>query len=82
MNLPYDKVLDLRGIQCPMPLVEGAKAIKALKSGEVLKVFADYAGSRSVEELVANTTAVEHISGEKTLENDNDLYIHFLRKTE
>jgi TusA-related sulfurtransferase len=82
MNNSYDQVLDLRGVQCPMPLVEGAKAIKALKPGEVLKIFADYTGSRSVEELVANASNVEQIANEKSLENDNDLYIHFLRLTE
>lgn len=33
-----DKQLDVRGVCCPLPLIQLAKAIKELKKGQTLKV--------------------------------------------
>jgi tRNA 2-thiouridine synthesizing protein A len=37
--------LDVRGLQCPMPIVKLAKAMKALVSGDLIQVFATDPGS-------------------------------------
>src|SRR5207249_7952287 len=37
--------LDVKGLQCPMPIVKTAKAMKELASGEVIRVFATDPGS-------------------------------------
>ncbi|MGA8942343.1 MAG: sulfurtransferase TusA family protein [Thermoactinomyces sp.] len=42
-----DRILDAKGLQCPMPLVQAQKAIKKMKSGEVLKIIANDSGSYS-----------------------------------
>jgi tRNA 2-thiouridine synthesizing protein A len=36
-----DKTLDATGLKCPRPLFEVSKAIKELRSGQVLEVRAD-----------------------------------------
>jgi TusA-related sulfurtransferase len=38
-ELKEDRVLDARGLLCPMPVVKAAKEIKALQPGQVLKVL-------------------------------------------
>ena len=38
MNQPFDRVLDARGLNCPMPLVNARKEIARLSPGQVLKV--------------------------------------------
>jgi TusA-related sulfurtransferase len=81
MSTVFDQTLDLRGIQCPMPLVEGSKAIKALSPGETLKVVAHLPGSMAIQGLVANVKNVEQVEQETTSDNGADLYVHYLRRT-
>ena len=35
-----DQTLDMRGFQCPIPIVKTNNAIKAMQPGQVLKVLA------------------------------------------
>jgi tRNA 2-thiouridine synthesizing protein A len=39
------RLLDARGLLCPMPVVKTAKEIKTLESGQVLKVLATDRGA-------------------------------------
>jgi len=39
-----DETLDCVGLYCPMPIVETARKMKALKPGQVLEVLADDEG--------------------------------------
>lgn len=39
-----DQVLDCSGLLCPMPIVNTSKAMKELRTGQVLKVIATDAG--------------------------------------
>jgi TusA-related sulfurtransferase len=40
-----DKVLDARGLLCPMPIVKAGKEIRAMKDGEILKILATDRGA-------------------------------------
>lgn len=42
-----NKVLDAKGLACPMPIVRAKKAIDELESGEVLEIHATDKGSKS-----------------------------------
>jgi tRNA 2-thiouridine synthesizing protein A len=44
-ELKEDRVLDARGLLCPMPVVNAAKEIKTLVAGQVLKVLATDRGA-------------------------------------
>lgn len=35
----FDKELDVRGLNCPLPLLRSKKMLSQMKSGEVLKVL-------------------------------------------
>ncbi|MDD3196119.1 MAG: sulfurtransferase TusA family protein [Paludibacter sp.] len=39
--------LDCKGLSCPMPMMKIAKAMKELKTGEVLEVFGTDPGTKS-----------------------------------
>ncbi|MBW1649976.1 MAG: sulfurtransferase TusA family protein [Deltaproteobacteria bacterium] len=41
-----DKVLDLRGLTCPMPLLKTKKELKAMKAGQILEVWGTDEGSK------------------------------------
>ncbi len=41
------KTLDARGLSCPMPLLKTKKALKEMKSGEILEVLGTDPGSKN-----------------------------------
>jgi len=41
----FDKDLDARGLNCPLPILRTKKALGELQSGQVLRVFATDPGS-------------------------------------
>jgi tRNA 2-thiouridine synthesizing protein A len=41
----FDKELDARGLNCPLPILRTKKALSDLQSGQVLKVLATDPGS-------------------------------------
>ena len=42
-----DKVLDTKGLACPMPIVKTKKAIDELNAGDVLEIHATDKGAKS-----------------------------------
>lgn len=42
-----DKVLDAKGLACPMPIVKTKKAINELESGQVLEIHATDKGAKA-----------------------------------
>ena len=45
MTQAADVTVDARGLNCPMPIVKTAQAVKGLASGQVLEVLATDPGS-------------------------------------
>jgi len=43
--MQFDKVLDARGLNCPLPILRTKKALTDMDSGQVLKVLATDPGS-------------------------------------
>ena len=41
-----DATLDAKGLMCPMPIVQLAKKIKEMKSGQILELLADDIGAK------------------------------------
>ena len=41
-----DKILDAKGLDCPMPLLKAKKALEALESGQVLEILGTDEGSK------------------------------------
>ncbi len=60
----YDHELDVRGLNCPLPIIKARKAINALKTGQVLRVLATDPGSVKDFEAFASQT------GNELLESD------------
>jgi len=44
--LDKDATLDARGLMCPMPIVQLAKKVKEMMSGQVLELLADDVGAK------------------------------------
>jgi tRNA 2-thiouridine synthesizing protein A len=52
----YDKEVDARGLNCPLPILKAKKALAELQSGQVLKVVSTDPGSRRDFEAFARQT--------------------------
>lgn len=55
----YDQELDVRGLNCPLPIIKARKAINQLKTGQILRVVATDPGSVRDFEAFANQTGNE-----------------------
>ena len=65
--MEFDKDLDARGLNCPLPILRAKKALAAMDSGQVLRVLATDPGSVKDFEAFAQMTGnglLEHSEAE------------------
>ena len=72
----FDKEVDARGLNCPLPILKAKKALAEMSSGDVLKVVATDPGSMRDFQAFARQTGNELL--EQTSANDE--FVHFLRR--
>ena len=71
-----DKVVDAKGLACPMPIVRAKKAIDDMQAGQILEIHTTDRGSKS------DLTAWAKSSGHELLDlsEDNGMFTFFVRK--
>ncbi|PEJ59131.1 hypothetical protein CN692_06535 [Bacillus sp. AFS002410] len=71
------KVLDAKGLACPMPIVKTKKAMNEIEFGEVLEIHATDKGAKN--DLSAWATS----GGHELLkyEEDNDIFKFWIKKS-
>lgn len=71
-----EKVLDAKGLACPMPVVKTKKAINEIESGQVLEVHTTDKGAKS------DLTAWAKSTGHELLDyrEENDVLIFLIKK--
>jgi TusA-related sulfurtransferase len=78
-NIDVTETLDVKGQNCPMPVIKTKQAMDDLSAGEVLEIVATDSGSMSDIKGWADSTAgvelVDQVEGD-------DVYTHYVRKTE
>jgi tRNA 2-thiouridine synthesizing protein A len=57
--LQFDREVDARGLNCPLPILRAKKALTDLPSGQVLKVLSSDPGSKRDFEAFARQTGHE-----------------------
>ena len=55
----FDQDLDVRGLNCPLPIIKARKAINSLDAGQILRVIATDPGSVKDFEAFAKQTGNE-----------------------
>lgn len=73
-----DKVLDAKGLACPMPIVKTRKEMKTMNVGEILKVQATDKGALNDFKAWANSTGHELLQTDET----DDVLTFFIKKGE
>ncbi|HLS55286.1 MAG TPA: sulfurtransferase TusA family protein [Zeimonas sp.] len=72
----FDKELDARGLNCPLPIIKTKKALNDLSSGQVLRVTSTDSGSVKDMEAFAKQTGNELLSSGEEAGN----YVFLIRK--
>ena len=73
----FDKELDARGLNCPLPILRTKKALAEMQSGQVLKVMATDPGSVKDFAAFAKQTGNELLS---SAENNKEFEFYIKRK--
>ena len=74
--MEFDKELDTRGLNCPLPILKAKKAMSDMDSGSVLKVVSTDPGSMRDFQAFARQTGNELLSQA----SEGDAFIHILRR--
>jgi tRNA 2-thiouridine synthesizing protein A len=74
--MQYDKELDARGLNCPLPILRTKKALTDMTSGQVLKILATDPGSVKDFQAFSKQTGNALLSSEAA---DND-FVFFMQK--
>jgi tRNA 2-thiouridine synthesizing protein A len=72
----FDKELDARGMNCPLPILKTKKSLSDMASGQVLKVVSTDCGSVKDMQAFANQTGNPLLSQSE----GNGEYIFFMQK--
>lgn len=74
--MQFDKELDARGLNCPLPILRAKKALTDMTSGQVLKILATDPGSVKDFQAFAKQTGNELLSSETA----SDEFIFFMKR--
>jgi tRNA 2-thiouridine synthesizing protein A len=76
VTTPVAKIVDARGLSCPLPIVKTALAIKEIGSGDLIEVLATDPGSTK------DFTAWSRTTGHELVESsvDGNVFRYLLRK--
>jgi tRNA 2-thiouridine synthesizing protein A len=71
-----DKILDAKGLACPMPIVKTKKAMNELESGQVLEVLVTDKGAKN------DLTAWAKSGGHELMDHKekNDVFTFWIKK--
>lgn len=75
--MEFDKDLDARGLNCPLPILRAKKALNEMTTGQVLHILATDPGSAKDFEAFARQTGNELLS---SVENDKVFEFYIKRK--
>jgi rhodanese-related sulfurtransferase/TusA-related sulfurtransferase len=76
MEVTVNKVLDAKGLACPMPIVKTKKEMNTIEPGQVMEIQATDKGSTADIKAWAESTGNQYLG---TVE-DGDVLKHYLRK--
>jgi TusA-related sulfurtransferase len=72
----FNRELDTRGLNCPLPILKAKKALADMQSGEVLKVVSTDPGSMRDFQAFARQTGNELVEQQES----RDEFVHWLRR--
>ncbi|RXT08182.1 sulfurtransferase TusA family protein [Ammoniphilus sp. CFH 90114] len=78
MNILVDKMIDAKGLACPMPIVKTKKGIEEVHAGQVVEIQATDKGSLADIQGWARNTGHQYLGSIE----ENGVFKHYLRKAD
>ncbi len=78
-SIPFDKELDARGLNCPLPILRCKKSLAEIEPTQVLKIMATDSGSVKDFQSFCKQTGHEMLSFEEK-DGDKKEYVFYIRK--
>lgn len=75
MSVNFDKELDARGLNCPLPILRTKKSLADMHTGQVLKIVATDPGAVKDFQAFAKQTGHELLASDQ----NRDQFVFFLR---
>ncbi len=75
MTNRFDKDLDARGLNCPLPILRAKKALNDMSSGQILRIMTTDPGSVRDFNAFAQQTGNELISSRETESKEFEFYL-------
>ena len=72
-----EKLLDTKGLRCPLPVLRARRAMKDMEAGEIIEIHATDPGSVQDFQAFCETTGHELIDSRA----DGEVFIFEIRKT-
>jgi tRNA 2-thiouridine synthesizing protein A len=72
-----DQILDVKGLNCPLPIIRAKKALKDMRTGSTLQVLATDPGAVKDFEAFCRTTGNELVESKV----DGKVYQFLIRRT-
>ena len=83
MSTDTTETVDVKGQNCPMPVIKTKGAFDDLAAGETLEVVATDSGSMSdIKGWAESTDDAELLDQKEATENGEAVYRHYVQKTE
>jgi tRNA 2-thiouridine synthesizing protein A len=76
-DIKVDKVMDLKGLPCPMPVVKVSKGIKEIEIGQVIEALSTDPGSLTDFPAWARTSGNEILGSDQ----EGDLIRFYIKRT-
>ena len=76
MKFKADEILDCYGLLCPVPIIQTAQKIKAMKVGEILEVISSDAGIKQDMPAWCRQTGQEFLG----IKEEDDIFKVYVRK--
>lgn len=77
----FDRTLDTRGLNCPMPIIKTQQELGQIEPGQVLQILSTDRGSvKDFQGWAKTAKNVELVAQEDTQQSGNAVYVHYVKR--
>jgi tRNA 2-thiouridine synthesizing protein A len=77
----FDRTLDARGLNCPMPIIKARQELAQIAVGQVLQILSTDRGSvKDFQGWAKTAKTIELVAQEDTQQDGKAVYVHYVKR--
>ena len=77
----FDRILDARGLNCPMPIIKARQELGLVEPGQVLQILSTDRGSvKDFQGWAKTAKNVELVAQEDVQQDGKAVYVHYVKR--